>query len=179
MEAESLRDAVLLVSGQMNLKMGGPGVKIPIEDEIKELIFTEAEVVDLWPVDLDPNEFNRRSLFIYRKRNVHYAMYDAFDAPDTQSPCPVRSVSTHAPQALVLLNSSFTQQAAGHLARLYESENDLQKRAIAMFQQVLIRQPTDSEMQKILGFLGESPSNENWTDFALTLLNLNEFIYVP
>ncbi|MFM7594442.1 MAG: DUF1553 domain-containing protein, partial [Isosphaeraceae bacterium] len=141
MEAESLRDAVLAVSGRLNPKMGGPGVKVPIEDEIKELIFTEAEVVDLWPVDLNPEEFNRRSLFVYRKRNVHYALYDAFDAPDTQSPCPVRSVSTHAPQALVLLNSELTQTSARRLAELTASEKDTGKRIVQLFEQVLVRRP--------------------------------------
>lgn len=179
MEAESLRDAVLSVSGRLNPKMGGPGVKVPIEDEIKELIFTEAEVVDLWPVDLNPEEFNRRSLFVYRKRNVHYALYDAFDAPDTQSPCPVRSVSTHAPQALVLLNSELSQTSARKLAELSAGETDQDKRISKLFQQVLIREPRPEELLKLKAFLGSNPDRKNWADLALGLLNLNEFLYVP
>ena len=179
MEAESLRDAVLTVSGRLNLKMGGPGVKVPIEDEIKQLIFTEAEVVDLWPVDLNPEEFNRRSLFVYRKRNVHYALYDAFDAPDTQSPCPVRSVSTHAPQALVLLNSELSQSSARKLAEITSFENDTAKRISQIFQRVLVREPRPGELQKMQEFLGQKPDEKAWADLALGLINLNEFIYVP
>jgi len=179
MEAEALRDAVLAVSGRLNLKMGGPGVRVPIEDEIKELIFTEAEVVDLWPIDLNPAEFDRRSLYLLRKRNVHYALYAAFDAPDTQSSCPVRSVSTHAPQALVLLNSAFAQDLARALASETASESDTKTRVKALFRRVLVRDPSDREVARIMNFLGEQPDAAAWADYALTLLNSNEFIYVP
>ena len=85
--------------------MGGPGVLAPLEKEVKDLIFTEAEVVDLWPDDRDPAEHARRALYLFRKRNVRYPLFDAFDAPDTQSACPRRATSTHALQALTLLNS--------------------------------------------------------------------------
>ena len=120
MEAESLRDAMLAVSGELNFKAGGPGVLVPIEKEIEDLIFTEQEVVDLWSETPDPAEHLRRSLYIFRKRNVRYPMFDAFDAPDTQSACPERGVSTHALQALVMLNSDFAANRAKALAgRLY------------------------------------------------------------
>lgn len=179
MEAEGLRDAVLTVSGRLNPKMGGPGVRVPIEDEIKELIFTEAEVVDLWPVDLNPAEFDRRSLYLLRKRNVHYALYAAFDAPDTQSSCPVRPVSTHAPQALVLLNSAFAQESARKLAATTAGETNVAERAGSLFRRVLIRDPGEKELARILAFLGDRPDDSAWSDYALTLINSNEFLYVP
>ena len=115
LDAEGVRDAMLAVSGELNLKMGGPGVLAPLEKEVKDLIFTEAEVVDLWPVDRDPTEYARRSIYLFRKRNVRYPLFDAFDAPDTQSACPRRATSTHALQALTLLNSDF---AAGRARAL-------------------------------------------------------------
>jgi hypothetical protein len=179
MEAESLRDAILTVSGRLNPQMGGPGVRVPIENELKELIFTEAEVVDLWPVNLDPREFDRRSIYLLRKRNVHYAMYAAFDAPDTQSSCPVRSVSTHAPQALVLLNGAFAQNAARTLAQCTAAEANAGKRAAALFERVLVRPPSDKELARMSEFLGASPNDDAWTDLALTLINSNEFLYIP
>jgi hypothetical protein len=178
-EAEGLRDAILTVSGRLNSKMGGPGVRVPIENEIKELIFTEAEVVDLWPVDLIPAEFDRRSLYLLRKRNVHYALYAAFDAPDTQSSCPVRPVSTHAPQALVLLNSAFAQESAESLAESTAHVANVTERAKAMFSRVLIREPGEKELVRILSFLGNAPDASAWADYALTLINSNEFVYVP
>ena len=114
LDAEGVRDAMLAVSGELNSKMGGPGVLAPLEKEVKDLIFTEAEVVDLWPVDRDPTEHARRSLYLFRKRNVRYPLFDAFDAPDTQSACPRRATSTHALQALTLLNSDFAAGAGQH-----------------------------------------------------------------
>ena len=90
MDAEGLRDAMLAASGELNLKAGGPGVLVPIEKEVEDLIFTEAEVVDLWPETPDPAEHLRRSLYLFRKRNVRYPLFDAFDAPDTQTACPQR-----------------------------------------------------------------------------------------
>ena len=114
LDAEGVRDAMLAVAGELNSKMEGPGVLAPIEKEIEDLIFTEAEAVDLWPEDRNPAEHLRRSLYLFRKRNVRYPLFDAFDAPDTQSACPLRATSTHALQALALLNSDF---AAGRAAR--------------------------------------------------------------
>ena len=116
LDAEGVRDAMLAVSGELNPKMGGPGVIAPLEKEVKDLIFTEAEVVDLWPVDRDPTEHARRSLYLFRKRNVRYPLFDAFDAPDTQSACPRRATSTHALQALTLLNSDLAAGRARVLA---------------------------------------------------------------
>ena len=116
LDAEGVRDAMLAVSGELNSKMDGPGVLAPIEKEIEDLIFTEAEVVDLWPEDRNPAEHLRRSLYLFRKRNVRYPLFDAFDAPDTQSACPRRATSTHALQALALLNSDFAAGRARALA---------------------------------------------------------------
>ncbi len=96
LDAEGVRDAMLAVSGELNPKMGGPGVFAPLEKEVEDLIFTEAEVVELWPEDRDPTEHVRRSLYLFRKRNVRYPLLEAFDAPDTQTACPRRETSTHA-----------------------------------------------------------------------------------
>jgi hypothetical protein len=125
LDAEGVRDAMLSVSGELNPKAGGPGVLVPIEREVEGLIFTEAEVVDLWPETPDPREHARRSLYLFRKRNVRYPLFDAFDAPDTQTACPQRSVSTHVLQALVLLNGDFAAGRAKALAaRLFRESPD-------------------------------------------------------
>ncbi len=139
LDAEGIHDATLVVSGELNPKMGGPGVLAPLEKEVKDLIFTEAEVVDLWPVDRDPSEHVRRSLYLFRKRNVRYPLFDAFDAPDTQNACPRRESSTHALQALVLLNSDFTAGRAKVLAGrvLRESRASSQDRIRTAYQLVL------------------------------------------
>jgi len=155
LDAEGIRDAMLAVSGELNSRMGGPGILAPLEKEIKDLIFTEAEVVDLWPVDRDPSEHRRRSLYLFRKRNVRYPLFDAFDAPDTQNACPRRETSTHALQALVLLNSDFAAGRAKVLAgRLLRDSGVCNRDRITMaYQLVLARDPKPAEIERAELFL--------------------------
>jgi Protein of unknown function (DUF1553) len=204
LDAEGVRDAMLAVSGELNSKMAGPGVLAPIEKEIEDLIFTEAEAVDLWPEDRNPSEHLRRSLYLFRKRNVRYPLFDAFDAPDTQSACPRRATSTHALQALALLNSEFAaaraRALAGRLLGTAGSGGD--DRIKAAYQHVLARPPSHDEIDRAQRFLnaqkvlvlkekremkapacdccGIDPAEAAaWVDFSLALLNCNEFLYVP
>ena len=203
LDAEGVRDAMLAVSGRLFLKMGGAGVRPPIEKELKSLIFTEAEVVDLWLETPDPREHHRRSLYLYRKRNVRYPLFDAFDAPDTQSACPKRETSTHAIQPLILLNSEFGISQAKALAdrvlSLFESQDE---RIQGVYRLVLGRGPSPGEATRALRFLRDQaavvddPSVANplpedavpavnsaeraaWVDFCLAMLNRTEFLYVP
>jgi hypothetical protein len=208
LDAESLRDAMLAVSGELNPRMGGPGVLAPLEKEVKDLIFTEAEVVDLWPVNPDPTEHLRRSLYLFRKRNVRYPLLESFDAPDAQFPCPRRETSTHALQALNLLNSEFAiaraRALAGRILReARAADNDRIRRA---YQLVLCRDPATAELERARSFLAsqtdllraqqshrralarpagaidppiEPAAGAAWVDLALALLNCNEFLYVP
>ncbi|MEO6811948.1 MAG: DUF1549 and DUF1553 domain-containing protein [Isosphaeraceae bacterium] len=207
LEAESLRDAMLAVTGELNPKMGGPGVLVPIEKEVEALIFTEAEVVDLWPETPDPAEHARRSLYLFRKRNVRYPMFDAFDAPDTQTACARRAVSTHALQPLVLLNSAFAidraKALAGRLIR--EAGDDPRDQVLHAYRIVLARPPSPEESLRALAFLSaqstllhdlaqdgqplaqpvDATVKSNaaraaaLVDFALAMMNRNEFVYVP
>ncbi len=192
LDAEGIRDAMLLVSGGLNSRMGGPGVIAPLEKEIKDLIFTEQEVVDLWPVDPNPVEHARRSIYLFRKRNVRYPLLDAFDAPDTQTACPRRETSTHALQALTLINGEFALERARELAVLVLSQSSgRDDRITALYQHVLARSPDQSERGRARDFLtrqsellsreGSAATAESsaWADFATALLNCNEFLYIP
>ena len=179
MEAEGLRDAMLFASGELNLASGGPGVRAPIEKEIEDLIFTEDEVVDLWPETSDPREANRRSLYLYRKRNVRYPMFDAFDAPDSQTACPIRGVSIHALQPLVTLNSQFALDSARDLAERAGSDNH-EAAISAMYRYVLQRSPSRLEKSEAMAFLqAQDFAHAAWVDLALAMLNRNEFLFIP
>ena len=65
------------------------------------------------------------------------------------------------------------------LAASTAAEKNPKERAKALFRRVLVRDPSEKELSRILGFLGESPGDPAWSDLALTLLNSNEFLYVP
>ena len=65
-----IRDAALRVAGTLNPQMGGRPVRIPIEPEVYDLIFTECERDGLWPVNPDKHVQNRRGIYLYNKRSV-------------------------------------------------------------------------------------------------------------
>src|SRR5205807_3577421 len=89
------------------------------ETEVYELIFTESQPDGLWHETPDNREYQRRSLYLFAKRNVRLPMLEAFDQPDTLTSCPVRPTSTYAPQALILLNGPFMQsQSKAFAARV-------------------------------------------------------------
>jgi hypothetical protein len=188
LDAEGVRDAMLAVSGDLNPKASGPGVLAPIEKEVEDLIFTEAEVVDLWPEDRNPVEHLRRSLYLFRKRNVRYPLFDSFDAPDTQTACPRRETSTHALQALNLLNSDFAAARARSLAlRVMKDGGNDADRIRSFYRIVLAREPRANEIDRARAFLkgqaerigGPGREAATWADLALAMLNSNEFLYVP
>jgi Protein of unknown function (DUF1553)/Protein of unknown function (DUF1549) len=207
MEAEGLRDAMLAVSGELNPKAGGPGILAAMEKEVEDLIFTTDEKSDRWHEDADPAEHLRRSLYLFRKRNVRYPLFDAFDAPDSQTACPRRVVSTHALQALMLMNGDFASSRARALAGriLGESSGSDESRIVRSYRIVLARDPDLAEVAQALDFLraqaaligprlaegrpvarpsfvldrADPATAAAWVDFSRAMLNRNEFLYVP
>ena len=177
-DAEMIRDASLAVAGTLNPEVGGRPVKIPIEPEVYDLIFTEGERDGLWPVNPEPSVQNRRALYLYNKRGVRLPLLSAFDQPDDITSCPVRPVSTHPLQALSLFNSSFMQECSGAFAARLEKRCGKNRDCAvdAAWQLALSRAPRKPELQAARKFLG---SGGTLPDFCLALLNRNEFVYVP
>ncbi len=204
--AESIRDSILAVAGTLNRQVGGPMVRIPLEPEVYDLIFTEGEPDGLWPVTPDPKQHTRRSLYLFAKRNVRQPLLEAFDQPDTLTSCPVRPVSTFAPQALILLNGPLTQQQSQAFAvrLLRETGPGLKDRIERAYRLALARPPRPEEMQQAVTFLEEqsellrdrlrarlrvnvpegTPEGADpalaaaLADFCLALFNRNEFVYM-
>jgi hypothetical protein len=179
MEGETLRDAILSVSGSLNPKLGGRPVLIPIEPEVYDLIFTEHERDGLWPVNPDKSVQNRRSIYLYDKRSVRLPLLTAFDQPDAITSCPVRPVSTHALQALSLLNSDFMQEQSRTFAARLQAECKKDNQACevnAAWKLGLGRTPSAAEQKLAKKFFADGGS---LIDMSLALLNRNEFLYVP
>jgi hypothetical protein len=172
LEAEELRDAMLAVAGNLNAKAGGPSIMIPIEKELVNDLYKPSQ----WQVHPDPAEHNRRSIYLLVKRNLHLPMMEVFDAPDNLVSCPNRQSSTHAPQALELLNGSFSnQQAEVFAARLLKlSKGNAAKLVDQAYLLTAGRLPSLKEKTVALEFLKGAKPRE----FALAMLNLNSFLYV-
>jgi hypothetical protein len=177
-DAEMIRDATLAVAGALNPEIGGRPVRIPIEPEVYDLIFTEYERDGLWPVSPDKHFQNRRGIYLLNKRSVRLPLLSAFDQPDTITSCPVRPVSTHALQALTLFNSGFMQKVSQSFAARLEKScgADRACQVEQAWKMSLARPPRPQETRLAQEFFR---SGGTLPDFCLALFNRNEFLYVP
>jgi hypothetical protein len=173
LQAEAVRDAVLAVSGDLNLKSGGPPV-FPSLTSDERLGMWEASQ---WPETPDEREHSRRSIYLYAKRSFPYPMFTTFDTPDSSASCGRRDVTTVAPQALALLNSEFmvksAQRMAARLQREAPGQRDEQIRRAWLL--VFSRTPSVEESGRASELLKQTG---DLSHICLTLLNTNEFLYV-
>ena len=93
LEGEAVRDALLAVAGQLDTRIGGPSVYPDLPPGVDNR--------GGWPRSASQADRNRRSLYVFIKRNLKYPLFDAFDVPDTNLTCPERNIHLDdAPQAL-------------------------------------------------------------------------------
>ena len=171
LEAEEIRDSMLAVAGRLNGKTGGSSVIIPVDPELVGLLYKPAQ----WAVNKDMTEHDRRSIYLLHKRNLRVPMMEVFDAPDMQSSCARRESSTHAPQALELMNGAFANDMAKSFAGRLDREAKTPAEQVALAYRLTAgRAPTAKEAAVGTAFLKSHPLSE----FALAVLNLNSFLYV-
>src|SRR5262249_39240407 len=108
LEGEVIRDSMLSVSGLLNLKMGGPGVFAPLPPGVSR---PGSRYLN-WNTEKDSAEINRRSAYIFVKRNLPYPMFESFDFPDTSESCARRYVTVSPAQPLALMNDEMVLQWA-------------------------------------------------------------------
>ena len=89
LEGEVIRDQSLESAGLLNLKMGGPSVFPEIPAGIEG---------HGWKPSLEEAQRDRRSIYVFVRRNVRYPMFEAFDMPDTHETC-ARRYNTTTPAA--------------------------------------------------------------------------------
>jgi hypothetical protein len=172
LSAEELRDAMLAVSGRLNPQAGGPSVIVPIEPALVKLLYNPAQ----WRPDADPKQYDRRSIYLFVKRNMRLPFLEVFDSPDTLLSCARREQSTHAPQALELMNGEFSNAMARAFAERVarEAGADRGKQVERAFALALGRPPTPVERKAALRYLQDGPLSE----FALSLFLVNDFLYL-
>ena len=108
LEGETLRDAALFVAGRLNDEAGGPSVFPELPPGM--------ETRGGWPVNSSSAARDRRSVYVFVRRNTRYPLFETFDMPDTHETCARRNVTTSPVQALALLNSSVTHDWARSFA---------------------------------------------------------------
>ena len=182
LDAESIRDAMLAVAGNLNENLPGPHPFPPIET----WRWTQHDAFKyIYPS-------NHRSVYLMTQRLLKHPYLAIFDGPDTNVSTEARTRSTVPLQALFLMNSPFVhQQSAGFARRLIASSADPVRRIELAHQLAWSRLPSPHETNRALGFLqkcgaaldsahapGESRESETWTSLAKVMLTANEFLYV-
>ena len=142
LDAEAIRDTILVVSGQLDRKLGGIAVEDPnVLKGVGTVMPTEYGFIFA---------DTRRSIYTPAFRNRTLELFEAFDFADPNSVTGKRNISTVAPQALYLLNSPFVMEQAEAAAARSLTEHptlDDEQRIEAAFRDALGRKPTDGELQ--------------------------------
>jgi mono/diheme cytochrome c family protein len=169
LEAESIRDAILAVSGRLETRIGGPGYNIWEKNTNYVAVYKPR-------VDLGPDTF-RRMVYQFKPRSQADPTFGAFDCPDAALVAPRRNVSTTAIQALNLLNSRFVVQQAAYFAERLAEEagTNPARQAERGFFVAFGRAPSDSERTAASGLI----RSHGTAAFCRALYNANEFVYVP
>ena len=151
LDAEGVRDALLVVADRLNREAGGPG----FFEQLPAGVETKYDFFD-WPVS-NLDERRRRSLYMFQRRNLVHPAMEIFDVADANLPCERRRPSITAPQVLLLLNGDLAHNAARALADRLRQEcgTDPTAQVERLYQRVLNRSPDDVERPLCLQFLTE------------------------
>ncbi len=162
LDAESLRDAVLSVSGKLNPEKGGPGYR--------DFRYTEAYAPIYDYITVDTPELWRRSVYRFVVRTTPPQFLTTLDCPDPANLTPARNVTTTALQSLALLNNEFMLQQAGYFAERIAGEHAIER----VFALAFARQPTLDERRAAEALVRK----EGLAQLCRMIFNSNEFIYV-
>ena len=167
LEAEIIRDSILLASGVLSKKMYGPPVKPPQPDGISDIAFGSPK----WQASSGEERY-RRSIYTYTKRTTPFAMFTTFDAPSGENCTARRERSNSALQALTLLNDVMFVDAARQLGkRIAEVKGDERDKVQELFIRVLGRVPDEVEMADTVAFyLQQLISFQRDQESAMTLV---------
>jgi hypothetical protein len=150
LDAETLRDSLLAVAGELDLRVGGAGFKPTISPEALEGLSRKAAAWEPSPIE----QQKRRSLYMYLKRGLLPPMMTTFDLCDPTLSCGQRDVTIVPTQALTLLNNRFVHDRSEHLATVISQGSSDQKVQVRQaWSRVLRRRPSDRELDSALRYL--------------------------
>lgn len=168
-DAESLRDSILMVSGTLNRRAGGPGYK-----DTKEEHFNAGR----YYIAMDPvgEEFDRRTVYRFSPRGGRPSILDAFDAPSPSSSCPQRQTTTTPAQVLSLTNSSFVLRKAKQFSERLEAEsNFIDEEIIDRAWGIALNRKPDTKEKKIAMRIIQE---EGLMVLCRTLFNSSQFVII-
>jgi hypothetical protein len=202
LEAETLRDSVLAISGTLNPKRFGPPVPV-MPDRVGQIVIGIENQDAGRPgatIDMKGEEF-RRSVYVQVRRSRPLGMLDTFDAPRMSPNCESRPSSTVAPQSLLLMNSDFVLEQSNVFAKRVKQEagDDRQAQVVRAWELALCQTPSDQQIAHALAFIDQqtehlaaspeakklagddktkTPQLLALSSFCQTLISSNRFLYV-
>jgi hypothetical protein len=168
LDAETIRDSMLAVSGRLDFKMGGPGFN---------LFDQRGGLSGFKPVESFKGDGLRRMIYAHKVRRERDAVFGAFDCPDNGQSTSRRRESATPIQALNLFNSKFTiEEAAAFAARVQtESADDISKQVNTVYELALSRLPSAEEVADARPVV----EVHGLATLCRVLLNSNEFLFLP
>ena len=183
LEAEAIRDAMLAVSGTLDLTTGGS----LLTTKNREFLFNHTSQDKSSYADI-----RRRSIYVPVIRNHLYDVFQLFDYTDASVLKGDRDTSTIAPQALFLMNSDLVTELTGSMAdRLMSLETTRESRINRLFLEAYGRPVTDEEAERASQFLvkfeklvsqqagqADVPTAEAWQALCQSIVLSSEFVYI-
>ncbi|MDX1565630.1 MAG: DUF1553 domain-containing protein, partial [Phycisphaeraceae bacterium] len=170
LQAEAIRDQILMVSGHLDRTVGGPSVPVYL---------TKHQGGRGRPKSgpLDGN--GRRSLYLSVRRNFLSTMMLAYDFPIPFTTQGRRTRSNVPAQALAMLNDPFVVAEANRWGQsVAKRPGSVREKIVAMFEEAFAVKPTDGQLSRIETFLDGRNDAAAWADVAHTLFNMKRFIYL-
>jgi hypothetical protein len=169
LDAESLRDAILFVSGTIDLTPGGPPAShFRFHDD-------HSPVYDYAAFDVDDPASRRRSVYRHIVRSVPDPLMECLDSPDPSLLTPKRNTTITALQALAVLNSPFAVRYAEHFAERVRKLRDGVPDQVELASRLALGRPPRPEEAALLAAHAAEHGLES---LCRVLLNANEFIFI-
>ncbi len=170
LDAEEVRDAVLAVSGKLDLTMGGPGFELfRFKDD-------HSPIYDHTAIDKINDPVNwRRTVYRFTVRSVPNPFLESLDCADPNVNTPVRNTTLTALQALALLNDPFMlKQSECFAERLEKISDDPAKQVDAAYRLAFGRSPTTEERDDLIRYARK----HGLAKACRVLFNANEFVFI-
>jgi hypothetical protein len=200
LEAETLRDAILAVSGKINLKQFGPPVPVMLDEDGQVVVGIENLNGENRPdkvIPLGGEEF-RRSVYVQVRRSRSLGVMEPFDLPPLEPNCDARSASTVAPQSLLLMNNDFIVDHAEFFAdRVLQAVPPDPRAQLALAWRIVFAvEASPAELDNAVAFVNQqtevykttppkgtkpesfNPARQSLAAFCHALLSSNRFLYV-
>ena len=171
MQAETIWDNMLAVSGKLNRQTYGRSVFPPINDDL-----VQSKRNASWQKEKKESDWMRRGVYVAVKRTIHFPFFDVFNGANSSASVGQRESTIVSPQALTMMNGEIPRKlsAAFHQRLVRECGDDKEKIIALAWLLAYGRPVTEKEKEVTLEFLGEV----DMATWCHALFNSNEFVYL-